>query len=467
MYKGTVMDLLAWMATGNLCPRGFSMLLFMSRAEKVLSCDDFPQEMSFKLKHIGNSRYLDFPPDEFYLASLGFREELERYGYASTMMSSSNATLDLLYLFLDMNHLGYNSELGSIWFGKAADCFGTNRFLARRVLGLFDEYIREGALCPNHIFTYKPLLCDRLPAWCREALDSFLEQKRRVHMADSTVCMYRSAVTRFCMFLDKEGMTSFKQITADDLKKFNVTDPHATVEGKNAYNVRIRSFLLFLAEEGYIENYFIREALPCAAAPKARIVRILSEQEAQTLEKYDMEDTALKLRDNAIIQIGLRMGLRGSDITSLELSHIDWSSRSICFCQDKTEVGKILPMPTAVGNALYRYLTEGRPASRSRYIFITHKAPYKKVSRSVCQGIMQRAFPSKDEGRPGFHATRRTYATDRFRNKCGYSQVADLLGHTTTGTVHKYLSLDEENMRLCPIPLEDAGIPMEGGFRDE
>lgn len=466
MYKGTVMNLLAWMAAEDLCPIGFSMLLFMARAEKVLLCDDFPQEMSFELKRIGNSCYLDCPPDEFHLASLRFREELEQYSYASTMMSSSKATLDLLYLFLDMNRLGYSSELASIWFCKAADCFGTNCFMARRILGMFDEYIREGALYPDHIFTYKPLLCDQLPTWCREAMESFLEQKRREHMADSTVCMYRSAVTRFCMFLDKEGMTSFKQITADDLKKFNVTDPHATVEGKNAYNVRIRGFLLFLAEEGYIENYFLREALPCACAPKTRIIRILTEEEAQALEHYDIADAALKLRDNAIIQIGLRMGLRGSDITSLELSHIDWESQSICFCQDKTEVGKILPMPTAVGNALYRYLTEGRPASKSKYIFITHKAPYKKVSRSVCQGIMQRAFLSKEEGRPGFHATRRTYATERFHNKCGYSQVADLLGHTTTGTVHKYLSLDEENMRLCPIPLEDAGISMKGGFRN-
>ena len=78
---------------------------------------------------------------------------------------------------------------------------------------------------------------------------------------------------------------------------------------------------------------------------------------------------------------------------------------------------------------------------------------------------MKKAFPDRDSS--GFHITRKTYATGRFRNRRGYSEVADLLGHTTNDTVHKYISLDEERMRLCPIALSTAGIPMEGGFRNE
>ena len=124
-------------------------------------------------------------------------------------------------------------------------------------------------------------------------------------------------------------------------------------------------------------------------------------------------------------------------------------------------------MPTEVGNALYLYLTEGRPESRSGYIFITHKAPYRKIGRSVCKRIMQNAFPEKRDEGTGFHITRKTFATQRFRSQCGCSEVADLLGHTTTDTVQKYISLDEERMRLCPVSLADAGILMEGGLRNE
>ena len=102
-----------------------------------------------------------------------------------------------------------------------------------------------------------PLLSDQLPEWCKEALTQFLDQKQREGKAESTVCMYRSAATRFCLFLVNEGITAFSQVDAGILKRFNLTDPHKTVEGKNAYNVRIRKFLFFLAENGYVENHFL------------------------------------------------------------------------------------------------------------------------------------------------------------------------------------------------------------------
>jgi hypothetical protein len=48
----------------------------------------------------------------------------------------------------------------------------------------------------------------------------------------------------------------------------------------------------------------------------------------------------------------------------------------------------------------------------------------------------------------------------------GYTEVAYLIGHTTDETVKKYISLDEERMRLCPISLSESGITMKGGFRN-
>ena len=41
--------------------------------------------------------------------------------------------------------------------------------------------------------------------------------------------------------------------------------------------------------------------------------------------------------------------------------------------------------------------------------------------------------------------------------------ISDSLGHSTNGTVHKYLSLDEERMRFCALSLEDTGISYKGG----
>ena len=294
----------------------------------------------------------------------------------------------------------------------------------------------------------------------------FLDLKKQEGKAGSTVDIYRSSCTRFCQFLTDAGLTSFGELNALHIKSFNLVDKHMTAEGKNAYNVRIRKFLLYLAEQGFVHNWFLGAALPCSAAPKVRVVHILTKNESDALEQYDCEpDRALALRNRAIILLGLKMGLRISDITSMKLSQIDWKTGSIRFCQEKTSVGKLLPMPVEVGNALFRYLTEGRPQAKSRHVFITHKAPYCRISRAVGSNIMKKVFPDKAKAQYGFHSTRRTYATERFRNNCSYSEVADLLGQSNTDTVHKYISLDEERMRLCPVSVIESGITMIGGFR--
>ena len=468
MYKGTIANFLRWLSEKGACPIGFSMIFFMNHAEKVFMLSDFSNDTASYIKEIGTYSLADFSPEEFYTASLDFCTELDNLGYADTMRTTSRTALNLLYLFLDMNQLGYAPEVANEWFREKGNCcFKKNKHMARRIFALFDVFTKEGAIIANHYFAYRPLLCDGLPDWCKRTLTQFLLQKERENFAASTVCMYRSSITRFCFFIVDKGLSSFSEITPGLLKEFNISDIHSTPEGKNAYNVRIRKFLFYLAETGYTDNYFLGNALPCIHAPSTKIVKTLTPDESYALENYRDEDYSLGLRNHAIALIGLKMGLRGSDITELTFEQIDWRLGAIRFMQEKTSVERILPMPVQVGNALYRYITEGRPDSKCKYVFIVHKAPYGRVKRNICRRIIQKAFPEGRDDGYGFHITRKTYATERFRNHVGYSEIAYLLGHTTDETVKKYISLDEERMRLCPISLSEAGITMRGGFRNE
>ena len=467
MYKGTIANFLRWLSEKEACPIGFSMLLFMNHAEKVFMLRDFSNGTALYISAVGASCLMDFSPEEFYTASLDFCMELESLGYADTMKTTARTALDLLYLFLDMNRLGYDPKLVNEWFHEKGDfCFKKNKYMARRIFALFEVFTKEGTIITTCYFTYRPLLCDGLPDWCKRTLDQFLLQKERENLAASTVCMYRSSITRFCFFIVDNGISSFNEITPELLKRFNISDIHSTPEGKNAYNVRIRKFLFYLADNCYTDNYFLGNALPCVHAPSTKIVKTLTPDESYALENYMDEDYSLGLRNQAIALIGLKMGLRGSDITELTFEQIDWRLGAIRFIQKKTSVERVLPMPVEVGNALYRYITEGRPDSKSKYVFIVHKAPYGRVKRNICRRIIQKVFPEGRDDGYGFHITRKTYATERFRNHVGYTEVAYLIGHTTDETVKKYISLDEERMRLCPISLSESGITMKGGFRN-
>lgn len=465
--KPVLLKFLEWMSAHHLCPLGFSLVFYFRNRYRIPDLSLLSDEEMAMLKNSGNATNKEFSPSYIYSQSASFLSLLKDSGYAETMIHTAQGVLDALFLFLDMNSLCFSTILAWKWFELIGKCFGSNILMVRRILALFNDWILIGEVNFKTVYTYHDPARNSLPEWCRKVMYEFLELKRREGKSSSSVCMYRSSIVRFCRFLCESGVEDFMQLNADHLKQFNLSDQHETTDGKNAYNVRIRKFILYLADQGLISNRSIAFSLSCVSAPKTRIVRVLSPDEKDFLENSRFEkDEGLHLRNRAMLLIGLRMGMRASDIVSLKLEQIDWKHQCIHFVQQKTGVGKTLPFPVAVGNALFLYLTQGRPDSRSGFVFITHKAPYDKLSRCACTDIMEKAFPDPGSRPGGFHITRKTYATERLRNSCGISQVADLLGHRGTHTVHKYLSLDEERMRLCPFSLSESGISFVGGFSE-
>ena len=162
-----------------------------------------------------------------------------------------------------------------------------------------------------------------------------------------------------------------------------------------------------------------------------------------------------------MVMVGIRMGLRASDVINLKFKDIDWTNRSISIIQEKTKTSLALPMPVSVGNAIYRYIKEGRPQVRSDYIFIRHTAPYGKLTNKTCIIALWSILPERKDVHGGFHVTRRTFATNILRTGAGASDVMDTLGHTDPTSVIKYLSMDEDRMRLCPLSLSDLPINRE------
>lgn len=150
------------------------------------------------------------------------------------------------------------------------------------------------------------------------------------------------------------------------------------------------------------------------------------------------------------------------------MSDINWKERSICFCQEKSGAEVSLAMPVSVGNAIYHYLRDGRPKNvNCDYIFVTVKAPYRKLAPLSCRQALCRALPDRKVKGSGFHVTRKTFATERLRNNVSPDHIADAMGHVTPSSLTPYLSLDDERIGLCPLSITDLVIQMEGGFGND
>lgn len=185
------------------------------------------------------------------------------------------------------------------------------------------------------------------------------------------------------------------------------------MEGKNAYAVKIRGFLRFLAGKGLVPET-LELAVSTEMAPHTSIVNTLSDNQIDAIYTFRQNvDRPIKLRNAAIIMLGLKMGLRASDITNLKLTDISWKESSISFIQQKTGVYLKLPLPVDVGNSLYRYLCEGRPQCNSPHVFVHHRAPYCRFGRSTFGRILKAAVDAQGESKAihGFHVTRKTFAS--------------------------------------------------------
>lgn len=464
VYEDCIRYLLRYYAQMEECSIGYSLILNKLLIHQVIFLSDMSTEQVNEIDSL-REESLDFPPTKFWDACQGFQSAIEKYRYADTMRTCSLHTLTLLFLFLDMHNLGYTPKIAWIWYEEVKPLLKSNWAMSRRVLKLFEQFTQEGYITPQTTYTYKPTGFDQLPDWCKKPLSSFLNLKVRESMAKSTVDMYRSASTRFCFFLVKQGITSFKELTPEHLKEFNLTDTHETLEGKNAYNVRIKAFIFYLGEEGIIQSSMLHLALPSVFAPRERMVNVLSDDEIQQVHEYkENSNKPLELRNAAVILLGLKMGLRGSDIVNLQFSNIDWKRSVINLIQKKTKTEVTLPMPVEVGNAIYQYIMKGRPDSRSSYVFIRHQAPYDKLERGSCLKTIKEVLPERNVPGSGFHVTRKSFATTLLRQGTEINTIIDSLGHRSDSTVSKYLTLDEERMRTCPLSLSEANIPLGGGL---
>jgi integrase len=396
------------------------------------------------------------PEDFLSLAMRLDKSCLDKHRYSSTVRKVFRKTWKELFVFLEANELEYSQELALCW-ATYLQHYTVQWQAFKRAIRIFEQYRNNGDINPTITYQEKRDRGLDLPEWCRREYYDFIEEQQRKGFAASTINMNRVSVLRFLGYLSQTGIIDWSQISPGTIKNFHLSDPHSTPEGKNAYSSKIRQFLAYLADHDIVPAY-LQLALSGECAPKTSIVKTLEDEDIAAI--YDFADQACsgyQLRQCAMVLLGLRMGMRGSDITKLKLVDISWSEATISIQQSKTDKFVKLPMPTEVGNCLYRYIMHGRPAISEEYIFINHRVPYGKLNSVACRKALEQAL-TKDPH--GFHIIRKTFASRMLCGSIKPAIIAESLGHSDNSTVMTYLATDGDSMRKCAIPLK--GIRVKG-----
>ena len=371
------------------------------------------------------------------------------------------------FMFLELNRLEHSPETVTLWIDMLPDCpdqaKAGNSISARRshTIRMFGKYL-QGTMESN-ITAGQKRASDQLPSWSKTILDGFIESRKRDGMANNTLTMCRSAGCSFFKYLEDNGIDHPMSITPDVVKAFHNQDVHSTPESKNAYGSKLRQLLRYMAGQ-YLVLPTLVFAVSAGCAPHRSIVDVLSDDMVKKIYEYrEKASTPIELRDTAMVMLGLRMGIRGADILKLQVNDFDWKNKTVSFIQQKTRKAITLPVPTDVGNSVYKYIMDGRPESAAAgngYIFIRHQAPYIPLKvTTACRGALKRILAEYGfelSAGQGFHMTRKTFATRMLRAGNRLDDISNALGHARQETAEVYLERDEDKMRLCP--LEFGGV---------
>lgn len=272
-------------------------------------------------------------------------------------------------------------------------------------------------------------------------------------LAAGTVLRYENTARRF---LNERhalaGDRFIADLAAGDVTRFLVVECGRVSAGSAKGRVaELRALLRFLFLRGLTSRSLAVAVPPVAGWHGTTIPKVISPAQVDALIASCDRSSPVGVRDMAVLLLVARLGLRSVEVTGLDLDDIDWRAGEV-IVSGKARREERLPLPHEVGEAVSRYLTEVRPVSVSRRVFLTAKAPIKPIVPARVNDICRRACARAGIARVGAHRLRHSLASDLLRRGASIVEVSQVLRHRDLATTAIYAKVDLETLRQVAQP---------------
>jgi integrase/recombinase XerD len=292
---------------------------------------------------------------------------------------------------------------------------------------------------------------------------AFLRTERG--LAENSILVYAPPARDFLAYrVSRAGSLALDALDAEAVRAFLVERiANRSFESSRLLTVSLRSLLRFL---------FLRGETPrdlSAAVPMVRTYRQstvpagLSPEEVECVLATPDPTTARGRRDSAILLLLARLGLRASEIISLEVGDLRWRAGEIVVRGKGPRLDHV-PLLADVGEAVARYLHTDRGLTRSRRVFLRLIPPRVGLSRPCAVDHIVRLALARAGIRPRHrrvaHLFRHSLATRMIRHGASIAEIAEVLRHRSQTTTAIYAKVSFEALRGVARPW-----PVSGGAR--
>jgi site-specific recombinase XerD len=160
-------------------------------------------------------------------------------------------------------------------------------------------------------------------------------------------------------------------------------------------------------------------------------------------------DTAVDVRDRAILLLFAVYGLRAGEVANLRLEDIDWDHDRLTVRRPKQRRSQAYPLAPAVGQAIIRYLKEARPRCAFRELFLKTIAPIGPMTSGGLYSVVGERIKRLGIQAPhrGPHVLRHACAGHLLARGLSLKEIGDHLGHRSLESTRIYAKVDIQGLR--------------------
>lgn len=306
-----------------------------------------------------------------------------------------------------------------------------------------------------------PEITDMSPnAILRREYITYLKEIRS--LSESSIYHCLRYFDKFLKFKFDNNDWQLNRIKPADIERFMIEVRKVNKEFRDkSLPSNLRSLFQFLFFAEYTKKDLSKNVLSPRRAPSStNIPRYIHPDEIDALVKAGSTGAKTAKRNQTMLILYARYGLRSKEVVSIELKDIDWRKGEILI-NGKGGYEDYMPLTPEIGEALVDYIKHERKGS-SEMLFVSSYPPYESLcSNTTMHNLVQNAYKSAGISRPqnyvGTRVFRHSLATDALSKGATLSEVGNLLRHRSpmTTTIYAKHTLEDLRSLARPWPVRD------------
>lgn len=284
--------------------------------------------------------------------------------------------------------------------------------------------------------------------------------RRERGLAEGTIASYLPFARAFAIEHVRGKGAHPASLRPDDIRDFLLDRVRRMSPRRpQAMGIALRSFLRFLFLRGETGTDLSLTIPTVRRWRLSHVPRHIPARDVERVLRTCDRSSAAGWRDHAILLLLARLGLRPSEVTTLELDDLRWRAGEIVV-RGKGLLRDRLPLPSDVGNALALYLQKDRPTGGSRRVFVCRRAPHRGFARPstvtrIARFALAQAGLAPATG--GAYLFRHSLAVAMLGHGASLSEIGQLFRHRKAATTEIYAKVDFGALREVAMPWPTRG----------